>query len=316
VFGVFVSEAKARLAILACAALLLLGVVGYYGYQKFDEHFLVPNHVVLTVGDEDFKLSYYADRLYGFVQADSSANQGNTNLPLDEQLLLSKLEDEALTIQLAKDKGIDLNDDAITQEIASELGVPVGGPGSSFDTLYRGQLKTAKMSDGSYRRQAEASLANSKLLELYQKDLGDTAEGVTIRVVESASKDDADKALQRIQSGEDMGSVAQAVSTDLQSQQNDGFMLPEPPELLPDAVQQAIKDKPAGDDLIGPVQVDTNWWVFRIDKRDPAYQLSDTQKQQLAQVHLTNAIKDQGTKTTIKRSLSTSDINWAVANAG
>ena len=80
--------------------------------------------------------------------------------------------------------------------------------------------------------------------------------------------------------------------------------------------EQAIKDKTAGDDLIGPVQVDTNWWVFRIDKRDPSYQLSDTQKQQLAQVHLTNALKDQRTKTTIKRSLSTSDINWAVANAG
>jgi hypothetical protein len=315
VAGVRWGEQHARLGIIVAAVALLLLVTGLLGYRYYDYHYATPRHVVLSVDNQDYTLSYYTDRLYAFAQANSQAQQG-TNIALLEQQLLTKLEDEALTIKIARAKGIDLSDDAITKEIASELGVPVGGPGSSFDTLYRAKLSSTKMSDGSYRRLAEASLANSKLLEQFKNEVGDTGEGVTIRTVVTASLDDAQKALDRIKAGEDMGTVAQAVSTDLTSKQNDGVMLPESPELLPLNVQTAIKDKPAGSDLYGPIQVDTNWWVFRIDKRDPAFTYSDAEKGQLAQAHLDAAIKDERGKSKIKHDLTADDITWAVKNAG
>jgi parvulin-like peptidyl-prolyl isomerase len=314
--GVDFAEHHARLAIIAGPVLLLALVIGLIGYKEYDDRVVTPNHVILTTGGDEFKLSYYTDRLFAFAQADAQANGGTTNLPLLEQQLLTKLEDEALTIQLAKEKGIDLSDDAITQEIAQTLGVPVGGTGSSFDVLYRARLKTDKMSDASFRRLSEAQLANDKLLELYQKDLGDTGEGVGIRAVVTASQADAQKALDRINSGEDMGTVAQDVSTDANSVQNDGHMVPVPTELLPQAIRDAIKDKAGGDTLLGPTQVQTNYWVFRVESRDPAYTYTANDKTQLAQAHLDQALKDQRAKTTIKRSLSGSDIDWATKNAG
>jgi parvulin-like peptidyl-prolyl isomerase len=314
--GIRWGEQHARLGIIVgCVALLLL-VTGLLGYRYYDYHYATPRHTVLSVGDQKTSLNYYTERLYQFAQANAADQSQATNLALLEQQLLTQLDDESLTIQLAKAKGIDLSDDAITREIASELGVPVGGPGSSFDTLYRAKLTSTKMSDGNYRRLAEANLANTKLLEQYKNAVGDTGEGVTIRAVVTASQDDAQKALDRIKAGEDMGTVAQAVSTDLTSKQNDGVMLPEAPELLPANVQTAIKDKPAGDELFGPVQVDTNYWVFRIDKRDPAFTYSDAEKTQLAQAHLDAAIKDQRGKTTIKHNLTADDLTWAVKNAG
>jgi parvulin-like peptidyl-prolyl isomerase len=315
VAGVTWNEAHGRLAIISVAAALLVLVLGMFVYRWYDYNFARPNHIVLSVGNQEFKLNYYTDRLYQFVQANQQQQLGG-NLPLYEQQLLTKLEEEALTIQLAKEKGVDLSDDEITREIASELGVPVGGTGSSFDTLYRARLKTLKISDGNYRHLAEASLANRKLLEKFKNEIGETGEGVTIRTVVTASKDEADKVVERIKGGEDMGTVAQTTSTELDSKQQDGLLLPEPARLLPENIQKAIQDKPAGTELFGPVDVQQNWWVFRIDKRDPAYAFSDSQKSQLAQVKLDDAIKEKRATTPIKRNLTGDDIDWALKNAG
>ncbi len=313
VFGVAWSEAHARLAILAGAGVLLLLVLGLIGYRWYDDHVATPNRVVLTVGSEKFKLNYFASRLYQFAQANQ---QSGSTLTVLEQQLVTKLEDEALTIQLASDKGVNLSHDEITKQIASELGVPVGGPGSSFDTLYRQRLKTTKMSDANYRRLAKANLANTRLLAQLRNDLGDTGEMVSIQAVVSNSQDAANAILQRVKNGEDLGTIAQTDSTDVQSRQNNGVMLPEPPTLLPDNVRTAIEGKQAGPDLFGPVQVQNNWWVFRIDKRDPTAQFSDAQKDQLAQAHLDDAIKARRSSTNIVRNLSSSDIAWAEKHAG
>ena len=121
------------------------GGSGAGGYHEYDYRILTPRHTGAERGNQDVKLSYYTDRLYSYAQADQAAQAqaqsgGSTNIALLEQQLLGTLETEAVTVQLAKDKGIDLSDDAITKEIADELGVPVGGPGSSFDTLYRAKL--------------------------------------------------------------------------------------------------------------------------------------------------------------------------------
>lgn len=312
--GINWHEGHARLAILGGAGVLLLLVLGLIGYRWYDTTFAKPNKTILTVGDQNFSLRYYSDRLYQFVQANQQ--QGSSSLALAEQQLLTKLEDEALTIQLARDKGISLSSDDITRAIAEELGVPVGGTGSSFDTLYRQRLKTTKMSDTNYRKLTEASLANQKLLDMFKGEVGEKGEQVTLRAVMTSTEDDANKALSEIKGGQDMGTVAQTESTDLQSRQNDGVMLPESPLLIPQPIQDAIKDKQPGSELFGPIQVQNNWWVFRLEKRDPQADYSDAQKGQLAQLKLDDALKQQRAATTIKRDISGADMNWAVDHAG
>ncbi len=67
--------------------------------------------------------------------------------------------------------------------------------------------------------------------------------------------------------------------------------------------------------FFGPIQVQTNWWVFRIDKVDNEFEYSDAQKGQLAQIHLDQAIKDKQAATNVKRNLTGDDRDWAVKNA-
>ncbi len=310
--GLTWDDRRQRWAILGAIGALLLVVVGWIAYREIDDRFLRPNSVILTVGDEEVTLGYFSDRLLGFAQTNQS-----TTIALAEQALLTKLREEALEIELAKDRGITISEEEITQEIAAGLSVPIGGIGSSFDTLYRQKLKTEKMSDSNYRRLTKAAVADKKLIASFRAELGDGTPTVTLRTVVSSTKDAADVIVKRIQAGDNMGTLAQTESTDLQSRGQDGIMQPEPPGLLPKNVQDAIKGKQQGAEVLGPIEVEGKFWVVRIEKIDPAGVLSDAQKGQLAQAKLDEALqaKRESLGARISQSLDSSDIKWAEKHA-
>jgi hypothetical protein len=218
------SERDARFAILGGAALLLLAVFLAFAWRWYDSNFRRPDTVVLTVGSEEVKLNYFADRLYEF----AIANQ-QTSFSLIEAGLLAKLEEEALTVLVARDRGVDLSSDAVTIAIAEKLGVPVGGSGSLFDQRYRAELRRLAMSDGNYRRLATAELADRRIRELIETEIGDATELVTFRRISLATEEEANTVLERIQGGEDMGTLAQTLSLDTETIQQDGIAVPEPP---------------------------------------------------------------------------------------
>jgi hypothetical protein len=298
---------------LGAAALLVVFLFGLFAWREYDQHFRTPNKTVLSVAGENYSLKYYTDRFY--LAATQQSGSG-TNTSILQQTVLTDLENEALAIKIAKDKGITVSDEDITAEIASQLGVPVGGAGSSFDTLYRQRLASVKMSDGDYRRYTEAQVYQQKLSKAYQDDLGDAGDLVTLRTIVSASQDAANTVLALVKTDVDFGSVAQTESTDLTSRQQDGLMDAEPPRLLPDNIRAAIGDKPAGDEIFGPTQVETNWWVFKIEKRDPAGTYTETQKSQMGTLTLQDAVKAERSQVKIDRNLSSSDYTWVNDHAG
>ena len=296
-----------RFAILGGVAALLLLVLGTLGYRLYDNNFAQPRSTVLTVGGQTVSLRYYTDRLFTFASDNQSSGQ---SLPLLEQALLAKLEDEELTLLLAKTNGVAISEEDITNQIAVELRVPVAGAGSSFDTLYRDKLKTTKMSDGHYRRLTRVTIANDRLLDKFEKDGGTTGETVAVRAVVSNSKVTADAVLARIKAGEDMGTVAQTESIDLNSRQKDGVLDPQPVALLPESIRSALAAVKDGE-IVGPVDAGGNFWVLKVENRDAQGILSTTNIRQLAQLKLDNAIKELKTTTNTKRSLDSSDTKWA-----
>ncbi len=300
-------------AVWIAGGLLIVLLLGLLGYKWFNTQFLQPKKTVLTVAEQKFSLSYYTDRLFLSAQANSGSG---ANVSILEQTLFTDLEQEAIARVIAEERGITVTEEEVTEEIAAQLGVPVGGAGSSFDTLYRQRLRTVLMSDGAYRRYTEAQVWVSKLKDALTGDIGDKGELITIRGVVSSSKADAEAILARVKGGEDLGSVAQSESADLTSRQNDGLFDPEPARLLPDAVRAAITDKPEGSELFGPVEVSGNFWVFRIEKRDPEGLYSETQKSQLADLALADAVKEKRPSVTVKRNINNDDYNWVNDHVG
>lgn len=309
VAGLTWTPQRTHQAVLGAALAVLLIVVGVFAYRVYDDRIDRPNHTVLTVGDQKFSLGYYRDRLYSWLQ-ENTENQ--VSPALAEQALLDKMQQEALTLAIGRDKGVSLSKDDITKAIAEDLGVTVDSP--SFETLYRARLKTQHMTDSAYRRITEASQVSTKLLAAYKTELGNEGEQLTLRTVLSPSKEAAQAIFDRIQKGEDIVQIAQTESTDLDSRSKDGRLPPETRSLLPDALRQAVEGKAEGT-LLGPVQVEESWWVFRIDKigTEP---YSEAQKTQLSQKMLDDAIAAKRTElgSKIDRSLSASDITWAEKN--
>ena len=324
--GVPWNDRTRRLGILGAAGLLLAVVIGIFAYNIYEERIGRPNTVILSVEGEDFTLRYYADRLGGFLKAN---NATSSTIQLLEEDLLNKLEREAVGVKLAAEKNVPLGNEDILNFIASQFGVQRGASGSSFDTLYRAQLRAQAVSDGTFKRLKTAELAESKLQDSIRTEIGDKGDQYVLRSVLAASKAaipdtattkgviGADDILKRLQAGEDFGSIAQKESLDLASRQQDGLMLPEPIELLPAAIQAALKDKKIGE-LLGPVQVQDKWWVFKIERVEPV-DYSANQKTDLGKIRL-DALINQTRSTLraagkIKSSLSASDITWAQNNA-
>ena len=293
--------------------LLLVILVGLLGYRWYDNNFLRPDKTILSVNDENFSLRYYSDRLF---LAASQAQGGGTNFSILQQALLTDLEDEAIGTILAREKGITVSEEDITAEIASQLGVPAGGAGSSFDTLYRQRLRSVNMSDDAYRRYIEAVVFLNRLKDSFTGEIGDTGELVTIRTIVSPTLEAANAVAARVKAGEDLGTLAQTESNDVTSRQKDGLMEPEPARLLPEPIRTAIEGKDAGSEVLGPVQVEPgNFWVFRIQTRQPDGDLTETQKGQLADLALEDALAAKRAQVDIDRNISSDDFQWANENA-
>ncbi|OAI38885.1 hypothetical protein AYO38_08680 [bacterium SCGC AG-212-C10] len=308
-------ERQTRLSILGAAAVLIIVLAGALLYRVYQTQIGRPNTVVVRVGDEKFKLSYYADRLLEFAQANS-----DTSLLVTEQALLTKLEEEGLAIEIAEDKGIPVTDDEITAAIATKLAVPVGGDGSAFDIRYRDALRTSGMSDGNYRRLIKAEVADTKLRDLLKKDVGATGELVTIRAAVLNTKAAADDALAKVQGGSDLGTLAQTVSVDETTKVNDGIFTPAPPALLPEEIRKEIDGKPAGTYIDHVVEADGKFFVMKVEARDPSGAITEGQQAQLVDGKLTEELNAKRAELSAKgqlfKRLSTKDINWAVAHAG
>ena len=306
-----IAESQAQLGIWVIGAIVIATLLGLWGWRWYDANYRVPDKTILSVAGQKFSLSYYTDRLYLAAQAQSGSG---TNVTILQQSLLTDLENEAIAEQLAREKGITVSADDVTNEIAAQLGVPAGGAGTSFDTLYRQRLRTLKISDSHDRRYTEAQVWTTKLSDSFSESLGDTGELVAIRKVVSATKEDADAILKRVQAGENLGTVAQTESTDLASRQKDGLDDAEPERLLPDAIRTAVKDKPAGE-LLGPIEVAGTFWVFKIESRASGT-YTETQKAQLAGLALTDRIA--GRRKEVKREvkMDSDDYAWANEHAG
>lgn len=300
-----VSEGVVRLAILASAGGLLLLVIALFAWQWYRENVGMPRATVLVVGDRRVSLGYFADRLPQFVVAN-----GSTDLAIATQSLLGKIEEEELTVLLARELGLEPNEEEVDQSIAESLGVPLGGKGSAFDRLYRQELRTTGFREGTYRRVAKANLAHQRLLDHFGKEIGTEGELLTVRVVALADEAAASDAKARIEAGEDMGSLAQQESLDQASRQQDGLLDPQPLDLLPESVRSVLADASPGQ-LLGPFAVNDSYWVVRLEQRETG-SYTDQQRRDLAEQRLNRALAELRSRTLIRRELSSEETDWAL----
>ncbi|HCU99983.1 MAG: hypothetical protein CL897_05095 [Dehalococcoidia bacterium] len=298
-----------RFAIIGTAVAALLVVAGLLIYSWYDSSIATPGKVVLSVGNEEFSLSYYSARLPEFSRTDPSGGS-----LLVTQALLNKLEQEGLTITAATGRGIPFENEEITALIALELGVAADtSRGSLFDIRYRDALRNSGMSEGQYRQYAKARLAARELEALLRKEIGETGAIIEIRFVTTATLAEAIAVKERIDNGEDMGTIAQLESLYETSRQNDGLLIT-PPELLLEALQEALVEAKEMETL-DPVEAEAVFWVMRLEGRDPEGTYTPEHIAGLGKLLLDDVVEEERSRVKIERNLTTDDANWALEQA-
>jgi parvulin-like peptidyl-prolyl isomerase len=307
--GLF-SRRLARFGIIGTAIATLIVVAGLIAFFWYDSAIGQPGKTVLRVGAEEFSLSYYAARLPEFARTDPSGRG-----LLVTEALLNRLEQEGLVLAAAAERGIDLSDDDVTAAIAIELGVPADtSRGSLFDTRYREALRESGLSDGHYRRQTRARATERELRTALREDVGESGAIVHLRVVTTATLEEAEAIVARIEEGEDMGTIAQVDSLHNASRQNDGILL-SPPSLLEEPLRNALTSAEAGE-LLDPVESGGIFWVIRLEERDAEGSYTDADIARLTELRFEEAIETARSRVTIERDFTTDDANWAIEQAG
>lgn len=298
-----------RFVILGVAALLLVAVLGLVGYRWYDDNIGKPRETVLQVEDQSFSLGYFTDRLGAFSVSNPNLREG-----FREPALLTRIEEEAVMVRMAEERGYDLSDQAVFEHIAEDLGVEYGGADSPFDSLYRSRLRQSGLSESDYRRLSRAGLAEQLLIDEITENLGETGETYELRVILLRDEESAEEVVARIEDGEDMETVAGEASLDPQSREEGGMLPPTPPRLLPEVVQDAAESAGEGG-LVGPLDVEGNWWVFRVEDIDEAGTIAQADRETLAARELEDLIEEAKENLDIERSLSDEQIRWAYRNA-
>ncbi|HJP41755.1 MAG TPA: SurA N-terminal domain-containing protein [Dehalococcoidia bacterium] len=294
-------------AIVSAAALLLATVLIITGAGWYHDNWGHGREVVLRVGEEKFTLSYFSDRL-----VDYSIENPTRTLSFQTGLM-SQLEREGLAVELARESGLALSDEAIEQRIADDLGISAGG--GAFDSALRTELRSTGMSLGTYTRKIEALAVEDALLEQIGADIETTADLITLRVVVLSDADTAASVIERIEGGEDMGTIAQTESIDLVSRTQDGIRDATPEAFLADGIGEAVTGQEIGT-LLGPVEVNTTeFWVIRVEERAEG-ELTEAQQLQLGLEALNEALAEKRARTTILRSADAGDFEWAANKAG
>ncbi|MCD6520940.1 MAG: peptidylprolyl isomerase [Anaerolineae bacterium] len=124
-----------------------------------------------------------------------------------------------------------------------------------------------------FRRLVESGLYREKLMKDFEKEVPSTAEQIHARHILLESKEDAEKALERLKNGEDFAQVAKEMSTDTATKDNGGDLGWFPRGVMdPDFEQAAFALEPG--ETSGIVETKYGYHIIHVDEKDPNRPLS------------------------------------------
>ena len=295
------------LGLAAVAAALVIVGVAYY-----DTYVEPRGETAVKVGGASFSMGYFAKRLAIALGPFAGAQDQTLALALVD-ITLDDIVREELARQGAAQLGISVTRDEVEQEIAERVGVSRDNR-EAFDRAYRRDLERSGLSLDEYWALAEARVYQDRIREHLRSQLPAEAPQAHLRLIETTSEEEARRAIERLDAGEDFAAVAQEVSihTSRSSGGDAGWLVR---EALDPAVQEAAFSLPVGA-RSGPVALaDGRYWVFQVVEREEARPLTDQQREELLEARVEAWYREQEERVGVERRLTDKKTQWALRQA-
>jgi parvulin-like peptidyl-prolyl isomerase len=277
-------EQRTRLLIIGGVAAVLLFVFGLVLFGYWYSVVRPRGRTVLEV--DGAKVSYAAmKRRMGYEYFQNVRYQQSQNaiaqLPRDAY---NKLVDELTKVTQAEPRlGLTASDDEVTKHLRDQIGVTQDADARVFADAFRRTLDTSGLHEDEYRRMMKAEVLDDKITEKFKSELPLAVQQAKLEVIQAATKDDAQKAADRIKAGEDFATVAREVSQESDVQTTGGVHDYAPKgTTFPSAYDDYAFTAPVGQ-LSDPLSTSDNgpFYIVRVvDRSDQPVQ--ESQKGQLA----------------------------------
>jgi foldase protein PrsA len=264
---------------------LVVVAVGIIGYAVISDEISDrnrPGSTAVAVGDREFSLEYFTDRVDSYVQQNGGNQQitiqnGGANQAI--AAVQQEIVEEQVLVSQAGELGLAATEDEILDEIAQRMGINKEDP--TFSTSFQEELTRSGMTEEQFREVATAAVLRTKVVEKYTAEVPASAESVHYRQILVATQAEADDLRAQLEAGGDFAALAKQMSLDTQTKENGG-----------DAgwVPRGVLDKSIEDHLfaqeinkVTTYPTESTIYVYQVIEKAPDRPVEEAQKTALAQ---------------------------------
>jgi parvulin-like peptidyl-prolyl isomerase len=311
------SGSRGQIFVMVVAILLVVAAVGVGAYALINHYEiqprLLPGSTALAVGNTSYSTSEFSNRTKMFSTQLGGYKVATYIIPAVDQ----QLQQEAVIVNFASEKGVSATEDEIKTQIATLLGIQATD--ANFDQRLQEELKTDGLTQQQYHDMAAAIVLQTKLTGAFSSALPATADSVHYRMITVADQATADGLKTQIDDGADFAALATANSTDTTTKAQGGDAGWAPRGYLSASLETLLFS-------LAPNQVVTypgtsNVTVYQVVEKDPAHAIEAAKKSTLATNAFQTWVKGKLATLTVtdNMNVTTGDaakINYVFSHAG
>jgi hypothetical protein len=208
------SETTARLLIFGAVALVMLIAVGFLVFGYWYSVIRPRNRTVLAV--DNITVSYTAmKRRMAYEFLNNTAYQSQNGLQVLPQGTYQTLLNELTKVTQAESKlSVTLTDAEFDTALRQKIVVAASADQRTFADALRKELDTDGLSESELYELVRASALDAKIQDKFKAETPATVLQAQIEVISAQTQDAVQKAIDRINGGEDFAAVAKEVSTE------------------------------------------------------------------------------------------------------
>lgn len=293
--------------------IVALGIVAYGFIADYVEDQRRPGSTAVRVGDTEYDLRYYTERLRTYVQQNGGSGSQAAQPQIALGAVTQQLVEETILLEFADELGISATEDEVNREIATRLATTPDAP--DFETRLQDELDRTGISEDQFRSQLEATVLRRKATDHFVQELPDTAESVHYRQIVVSSREEAEEIQEEIEGGADPAAIAQERSLDTATSEDGGDAGWVPRGVLSTAIEDTLFSMEP--DEIRIQEAGGAFYVFQLLEQDDSREIESEQQQPLAERDLSEWIQQKRADMTVEDLVSNDNdkASWAIERA-